>query len=59
MKIYGIKVDGMFTKEDGTTLGWGEFLEKIEAVGMFYDGYTRWADSETGENEEGIETSIK
>lgn len=53
----GIQVDGAFFNEDGTTLGWSEFIQKIESVGLCYGGTTLWINS-NGDTRPGIETTF-
>lgn len=53
----GIRVSGFVFNEDGTTLGWTEFIEKIESVGLEYTGKVGWVDTE-GKPVKGIEESI-
>lgn len=34
----GIKVEGTFYNEGDTKLTWGEFIAKIESIGLTYEG---------------------
>lgn len=43
---YGIELDGAFFNEDGSTLTWIDFVDKIESVGLQYGGKTCPVDSE-------------
>ncbi len=42
----GIKVNGAFFNMNGTELTWGDFIRKIESVGLEYGGETQRVDED-------------